>query len=143
MAEKPITTSRLLVRIKRSGTFREAVTWHDDNDNPRFHQELYAHMNRREMDASELIRLTRIDRSYFYHILSGKKLPRRNMTLRICCALRLSVRETNHMLQLSDAAALYAKNRRDAVLIYGLEKKVGIVEANNMLLEAGEDPLFV
>lgn len=141
--EKPVTTSRLLTRIRRSGSFREAIDWHSAHPEPAFHQELYEAMRKKEVDPKELIRQTRIDRSYFYHILSGKKLPRRNMTLRICAALRMSLKETNHMLQLSGASALYARNRRDAIVIYGIDRKLGLVEINNMLLEAEEDPLLI
>ena len=47
------------------------------------------------------------------------------------------------MLQLSGSSCLYAKNRRDAVVIFGLEKKLGIGEINNMLIEAEEDPLLI
>ena len=136
-----ITTSQMLTRIRQSGDFREAVDISDQGGQPTFSFFLYELMDDRGLTARDIIARTAIHRSYFYALLAGQKTPARNMVLRISLSLHCTLSETNKLLRLAGFRSLYPRFRWDAVMIYAVEKKVTMQEANEMLEKAGEEPL--
>ena len=138
-----ITTSRLLTLIRSAKTFRQATAYHETAPDPQFKEELYRLMKERALEPRQMILLSGIERSYFYHILSGQKTPGRNMVLRIGFCLSLNLKEMNHLLQLSGTASLYPRIRRDASLIFALQNHYSMSETNDLLIHAAEEPLFL
>lgn len=128
--------------IRSSETFAEAMAYHNEHVEPSFTNELYELMEHKQLAPKRVIALTGLDRSYFYHILSGKKHPGRSVVLRICFALQLDLSETNRLLKLSGHNELYPKIRHDAVLIFAIEKNMDADEANELLTKSGEEPLY-
>ncbi len=141
-AEKKKSTSQRLVQIRHSGTFREVLVSHDAADEPSFCQYLYKLMEERNLSAKDMISGSGIHRSYFYAVLAGQKTPAKNIILRFVLVLHCTLNETNRLLRLAGLSDLYALRRRDAVLIYAVEHKASIQETNEMLEEAGEEPLY-
>lgn len=137
-----ITTSKLLTLIRSAQTFEEATVYHRTAPQPVFSELLFDMMQKRGLSPKDMIRATCIDRSYFYHILNGQKSPGRNIVLRIGFCLRATLNEMNHLLLLAGLATLYAKVKRDALLIYAIQKKLTMDQANDLLAEAGEAPLY-
>ena len=137
-----LTTSKLLTHIRTADTFHEAIAIHDTMEEPSFSEFLYSLMSGRGLTPRDLIGLTRIERSYFYHILAGNKRPGRNMVLRIGLCLGANLTEVNQLLRLAGLSGLYARMRRDAVLIYAVQHHYSMDEANRLLRESGEPPLI-
>ena len=75
--------------------------------------------------------------------MNGKKMPGRNMVLRIGFCMQASLSEMNQLLRLAGLSGLYAKIRRDATLIFALQQKYTMEQANDLLIQAGEDPLYL
>ena len=141
--DKKLTTSRLLSRIRNSGTPQEVLDWHSVSGQPGFCDVLYQLIQQKALTAKEMIRRSRIERSYFYHILSGKKKnPSRNMVLRIGLCAGANLEEMNRLLRLAGTPALYPKIRRDALLIYAIGQKYDMEQTNELLLEHEETPLY-
>ena len=140
--EKKKTTSQRLLQIRRSGTFHEVLDSHNAADTPVFCQYLYRLMEERHLSPKEMISETGVHKSYFYAVLAGQRTPGKNIILRCALVLRCSLNETNRLLRLAGLSDLYARMRRDAVLIYAVEHKVSIQEANDLLEEAGEELLY-
>ena len=137
-----ISTSRLLTMIRGATSFREAMAYHEAAPDPRFHETLYELMNRKELSARDMIQKSGIERSYFYHILNGEKHPGRNMVLRIGFCLGSSLTEMNHLLRLAGLSELYPRRKWDAALIYAITHQYTMEQANDLLIEAGEEPLY-
>ncbi len=137
-----ITTSRLLTLIRGAASFREATAYHETSPDPHFHEAVYELMSRKGLQAQDMIRLTGIERSYFYHILNGTKHPGRNMVLRIGFCLHVSLTEMNRLLRLAGLSELYARRRWDAAMIYAITHQYSMEEANSLLAGAGEEPLY-
>lgn len=78
-----------------------------------------------------------LDRAYVYQIFSGDKTPSRDKLIAVAFGLKLSDDETQQMLKLSGNRALYAKDQRDAVILFALHHKKTILEANDLLFELG------
>ena len=142
-SKSAITTSRLLSAIRGARFAGDAIAYHNCARDPVFHERLYQKMQEKGASAQDMIARTGIERSYYYHILTGSKLPGRNMVLRICLALELPLDETGRMLSLAGAGALYARVRRDALLIFALQHKLGMQAANDLLLTQGEAALLI
>lgn len=72
--EKKLTTSQLLSIIKKSGQFSEVTNiWQDEMETPVFCHYLYETMEKHKLTAKDIIQRSGIERSYFYHLLSGFK----------------------------------------------------------------------
>lgn len=140
---KSLTTSQLLSIIKKSGSFAEVTeAYHDKEDVPVFCHYLYKIMEKHQKTPKDIISSSRIERSYFYHILSGQKTPGRNIILRISLCMSATLAETNQLLRLSNQGILYAKVRRDAAIIFAIEKKYTMQQTNEFLQSIGEVPLY-
>ena len=55
--------------------------------------------------------------------------------------MHLTLQERNRLLTIAKAGILYSKNRRDAILIFGLERELSLIDINELLYEMGEDVL--
>jgi len=78
---------------------------------------------------------------YLYQIFSGGRTPSRDRTLCLCFGMSASLEETQELLRRSGFAQLYAKNRRDAIIIYGLSHKMDLIEVNDKLFSENEATL--
>lgn len=91
----------------------------------------------KEIAAARLYKLSGIERTYCYHILSGKKAPGRDKILLLCLAAGLSILETQVALEAGKVPLLSAWNSRDIIIAYALEKELGAKNANDLLTEMG------
>lgn len=137
-----LTTSQLLSIIKKSGDFSEVTQTFHDNEEPVFCHALYGIMEKHQMAPKDVISQSGIERSYFYHILSGQKMPGRNIILRICLCMSATLTETNQLLRLANQGVLYAKIRRDAAIIFAIDKKYTMQQTNDFLMQIKELPLY-
>jgi len=112
------------------------------------HQTVADHLNRlmeqRSLKSLDVIHKADIDPGYGHEIFSGKKVsPSRNYLLRLAFALELDFKETQRLLAIGKQGTLYPKERRDAVIIYCLEKKYDVMAVDELLYECDEEPLNV
>ena len=93
------------------------------------------------MTNAELIRNSDLEKSYFYQIMKGQRVPSRDKTIRLCLGAGLTLDEASQALILNENASLYLKKRRDRILSFALEKGLSVTEAKLLLDEEGESPL--
>ncbi len=85
------------------------------------------------MSKSDIIRQSSLDKSYAYQIFSGERNAGRNKVLQIALALSCDLKNTNRLLTLSNNAQLYAKVKRDAILIFAISEGYTVLETNELL----------
>ena len=78
---------------------------------------------------------------YLYQIFSGDRTPSRDRTICLCFGLSATLEETQELLKHSGLAQLYAKDRRDATIIYGLSHSMSLAEINDKLFAENEATL--
>jgi len=78
---------------------------------------------------------------YLYQIFSGGRTPSRDRTLCLCFGLSATLDETQELLKNSGFAQLYVKDRRDAIIIYGLANSLTLTEVNERLFAENEATL--
>lgn len=97
-------------------------------------EHLNALLVQKGISRAEVVRGSLLDRSYVYQIFSGEKVPSRDKLIAIAFGLSLSDDETQKMLKLSGNRELYARDERDALLLFGLQRKKDIFEINELLI---------
>ncbi len=94
------------------------------------------------MPNSEIIKNGDLEKSYFYQILKGNRIPGRDKVIRLCLGAGLTVEETSQALILNENAPLYLKKKRDRILAFAVKKGLSVTETNLLLDEKGEQPLL-
>lgn len=84
-----------------------------------------------------------IGEKYGYKLISGEKhTKQRDVIIRLCFAGEFTFDETQRALRLYSMSPLYARIKRDALLITAFNKHIGnIIDLNQFLKEQGEAPL--
>ena len=95
----------------------------------------------KKMTPSDVIKGSRIERTYCYQILNGRKRPGRDKLIAIALALSLDLNETQRLLETAREGVLYAKSKRDSVLIYALNNKMTVLDTNYLLHQYKEAEL--
>ncbi len=86
----------------------------------------------------DAIKRSFIPEGYAYQIFEGRKNCSRDKILRLALAYPLSVADTNMLLRAGGFNDLYVRSRRDAIIMYCLEKKTSVLDTNSLLYERGE-----
>lgn len=103
---------------------------------------LHALLEARGLTAGEAVRRCNLDRGYGYQMLNGTRRPTREFLILLSLALELGEAEAQRLLKLAGRQPLYARNRRDAAILYGLSHGLGLEAADELLEELGEERLL-
>ena len=90
------------------------------------------------LERKEVIKQSRLDNIYAYQIFAGKKNPKREKLIQLAFGFPLTVEDTNNLLQTGGYSTLYIRDKRDAVCMYCLERKMTVEECNGYLYQVGE-----
>ena len=88
---------------------------------------------------SRVVRMADLNETFGYQIFTGQRNPSRNKVLQIAFAMALTLRETNRALTAADVARLDPKSRRDAIIIFCLDRGCSLQKVNEELYRFGED----
>lgn len=89
----------------------------------------------KDLEKSDIIRDAQIPRTYAYQIFQGSKQAGRDKILQLAIAIKLNLEETNRLLTVAHHNHLYAKQQRDAILIFGISKQYSLIQINELLDE--------
>lgn len=82
-----------------------------------------------------------MNRSYAYQMFNGNRAPTRGFLLNLAFLLQLSETETQRLLKIAGRQPLYARNRRDAAILYGLSHGMTAEETEGLLRSLDEEGL--
>ncbi len=95
-----------------------------------------------ENTKAEIVRNSGIDRTYAYQILNNtRKNPSKDKIIALCLAAHTTLDQARRALKISGCADLYARNKRDAVIIYAFHHHLEVQDLNNLLNEF-EEPVL-
>lgn len=89
----------------------------------------------------DVIHAASLNETFGYQIFMGQRNPSRDKVLQLAFAMRLSLREANRLLQAAGANRLYCKNRRDAIIIFCLDRGLSLQRADEELYRFGEETI--
>ncbi len=93
-------------------------------------------INEKKLKKSKIIDRANLDTNYAYQIFNGTKTkPSRNKLLMIAFGMGLDLTETRKLLKVANMSDLYARNPRDSIIIFCLNKGLKVMEVNEYLHE--------
>lgn len=90
---------------------------------------------------TEIGKRANLDESYMYQIFNGRRNAKRDKLLRLAFGFPLTVDETQKLLRLAGYGELYVRRKRDAYLMFALEKGYDAMQADDLLYDKGEKVL--
>ncbi len=93
------------------------------------------------MTKSDVLRRAEINDIYGYQLFSGSRKPSRDKLIALCIGMALTLDRTQQLLKATGFAPLYAKHKRDSILIFGIQNGQTVFEINNALFEHEENTL--
>lgn len=131
---KQLSTEELYHEIKNATDAEDFLT---KNQAQLLHGTLSAHLHmllsQKKLSRAEVVRGSLLDRTYVYQIFSGEKTPSRDKLIALSFGLRLTDQETQKMLRLSGNRELYARDARDALILYAIQRRQTIMQVNDLL----------
>ena len=98
-------------------------------------------LQERHLTVQDIVVRCNLDRSYGYQLFNGTRKPTRNFLLRLALLLNLEETVAQRLLNLAGRQPLYARNRRDAAVLYSLSHGLTLEEAETLLADLGEEGL--
>ncbi len=94
-----------------------------------------------DLKKSQVIRAAEMSEVYAYQIFSGIRVPERKKLLCLAVAMKLSLDEVQTLLKCAGYSVLYVKLPFDSIVLYGVCKKLSVIEINEILYEYGMETL--
>lgn len=91
------------------------------------------------LERVRVVRMADLNETYGYQIFEGQRKPSRNKVLQIAFAMALTLRETNRALSAAGVSELYCKDRRDAIIIFCIDRGCSLQKVNEELYRFGEE----
>lgn len=143
--KKPLTTDELLKILHSTHTVSELNKYTENlseqKDNLSLSEYFSSYFRLHDIQESDLIRSSQIQRNYAYQILNGTKNPGRDKVLALCLAAQMNYEETQRALMLADLGKLYPRRKRDSIIIFALNQKLSVQQTNELLYEENENIL--
>lgn len=102
---------------------------------------LHKLLKEKKLKQADVIKRSELDSVYGCQIFSGKKNPTRDKVLCIVFGMGLNLAETQQLLKSCGLPFLYAKHKRDSIIIFAINRNLSLIKTNE-LLYAQEEKLL-
>lgn len=140
MTEK--NTDQLQQELMSSNDLDRFLSENDDSfrDTP-LQLTLQRLFNATGLSKAALAKQSGISEVYLHQLFSGCRFPSRNRLLCVCFGLGASAEDTQALLQQARHAPLYTRDRRDAIILFGLSHGMDLFQVNDKLFTEKLDTL--
>jgi len=104
-------------------------------------EQLEAALRETGLSKAEVLRRAEINDIYGYQLFAGSRKPSRDKLIALCIGMSLTLDRTQALLKATGFAPLYAKNKRDSILIFGIQNNQTVLEINTALYDRAEPTL--
>ena len=101
--------------------------------------ELY---EKKSLTKAALARQAGMSEVYLHQVFAGRRNPSRDRLLCLCIGLEATLEETQELLKQCGFAQLYPKDRRDAIILYGILNGMDLFGVNDKLFAENEETLY-
>lgn len=98
-------------------------------------------LDEKGLERSKVVREAGLNDTFGYQIFKGTRKASRDKVLQLAFAMQLGLRETDRLLQAAGANELYCKNRRDAIIIFAVQKGYTLQKVNEELYRFWEETI--
>ncbi len=137
--DEPLT-EELLDELLSSPSIKSFVS-HHENEQHNLSEYLQELLEKKGLKRSEVVKAAGLNETFGYQIFTGQRGAKRDKVLQIALAMQLSLKETDRLLQAAGANELYCKNRRDAIIIFAIDKGYSLQKTDEELYRFGEDTI--
>ena len=134
------STKELEHQIRESTTAQALAG--DDYVSPSFPIYLNSLLHRHGLTIQDVVVACNLDRSYGYQLFNGTRRPSREFLLRLALLLKLGEDAAQRLLKIAGRQPLYARNRRDAAVLYALTHGLSAEKTDELLANLGEGALL-
>ena len=132
-------TEELLHKLVEAKHIDKFLKNHEgDMSNIDLHSYLYELIENAGLTIPLIIEKASISKSLAYQIFNGQRIPNRNLIIRMALIIKLSLEETQRLLRIAKKGELYPRIQRDAAIIFCIQHKYPMIDANEMLENLGE-----
>lgn len=132
------STEQLLNEIKSTNEIQKFIDSNSEEfSSEPLHKLLCEMIKSSGLKKSDVVRRSGLNRVYTYQILQGRRLPSRDKLVALCFGMQLTLDETNDLLKSAGLAELYARSKRDSLIIYAINSKKNIFFVNELLFDNG------
>lgn len=132
--------SKILENKKNRKDLDEYLSQNRDNfSNQTFAELLEQTLKENKVSKTDAVKRSNLENHYAYEIFRGTKDKNlsRNKIIMLCIAMEADLEQTRKLLLKKQYAPLYPKNERDSIIIFGLQRKLSIIDINNLLYDKG------
>jgi len=135
-------TDELVQELMETGSIEDFLSDNESQFIPEsfssYITEMYKSCN---LTKAEVARRSGVSEIYLHQLFAGRRKPSRDRAICVCIGMQASLEQTQTLLRHSELAQLYAKNRRDAIIMYGITNGYSLSQVNEELLSAKEEEL--
>ncbi len=99
-------------------------------------------LERSGLSKAELARRSGVSEVYVHQLFSGIRHPSRDRLICLALGMSVTLEEMQELLRRLGHAELYAKEKRDAIIIYGIAHGQTLQELNDSLFDRGAETLI-
>ena len=96
---------------------------------------------KKSITKAALARQAGMSEVYLHQVFAGRRKPSRDRLLCLCIGMEASMAETQQLLKQAAYAQIYPRNRRDAIISYGILHHISLNEINDELFAENEKTL--
>lgn len=138
MSRKEKSTEDLLNEIRQTDEIQKFIERNDDEFLSKPLCEVIGGIIKdKKLKKADVVARSGLNRIYAYQILSGKRVPSRDKLIALCFGLLSGLEETDKLLKLAGYSTLYAKNKRDSIIIFAINSGKSVFSANELLFDNG------
>lgn len=89
----------------------------------------------RACSIPDIIKKGYINESYCYQLFNGTRKPSRDKIIQLGFALGLNLYEVNKLLKAGGKSELYCREKRDAIIIYGINNKLALIDVEEIIYD--------
>ena len=94
-------------------------------------------LRQKKLKRADVVRDSGLEKAYVYQIFNGEKKPTRDKLIAIAFGLHLNRKETQRMLKIGGCSELYARQTRDAIILFAIHRGMNIWETDDFLADNG------
>jgi transcriptional regulator with XRE-family HTH domain len=139
MSEEKVPTNTLLQRLFKTTSIDRFIRRYDEDMShfPSFKKYINDLCTDKGVTAESIIKKADIERTYGHQLFNGTRKPSRDKVLQLAFGFEAGYEETQKLLSVARKSALHPKVKRDAAIIFALEKGLDIIAVQSTLFELG------
>ncbi len=135
-------TEDLLEHLLEASSPEAYLDAEDVSGNRELTDYLFERLEARGGKRADVVHESGINQTVVYDIFQGKSRPGRDHAIMLAFGLRCDLRQAQRLLRLAGVSELWCKQRRDAILIWCIDRGYTRAEADDELFRLGEKTLL-